>query len=78
MMQEAPVQFERKLTAILAADAVGYSRLMYNHEEDTHAKLSALLKDAVYPAVVGGRLLGGVSERGGGSSCRGAFSGPYP
>ncbi len=27
--------FKRKLTAILSADAVGYSRLMLDDEEDT-------------------------------------------
>jgi hypothetical protein len=31
----------------LAADVAGYSRLMHNDEEATHAKLTALFADAV-------------------------------
>jgi class 3 adenylate cyclase len=42
---------ERRLSAILAADVAGYSRLMHNDEEATHAKLTALLADAVAPAI---------------------------
>ena len=51
MVQERPVRVERKLTAILAADVAGYSRLMHNDEEATHAKLTVLLTDAVGPAI---------------------------
>ena len=51
MVQERPVQVERRLSAILAADVVGYSRLMHSDEEATHAKLTALLTDAVAPAI---------------------------
>ena len=51
MVQERPVRVERRLSAILAADVAGYSRLMHDDEEATHAKLTALLKDAVYPAI---------------------------
>jgi TolB-like protein/class 3 adenylate cyclase/Tfp pilus assembly protein PilF len=51
MVQERPVRVERRLSAILAADVAGYSRLMHNDEEATHAKLTALLTDAVAPAV---------------------------
>jgi adenylate cyclase len=36
---------ERKLAAILAADVVGYSRLMEADEEGTHARLKAVRKD---------------------------------
>src|SRR5215471_6323783 len=50
MVQERPVRVERRLSAILAADVAGYSRLMHNDEETTHAKLAALLTEAVYPA----------------------------
>jgi TolB-like protein/class 3 adenylate cyclase len=47
------------LSAILAADVAGYSRLMHNDEEATHAKLTALLTDAVAPAIAehGGRVV---------------------
>ena len=33
------------MSAILAADVAGYSRLMHSHEEATHAKLTTLLAD---------------------------------
>ena len=51
MVQERPARVERRLSAILAADVAGYSRLMHNDEEATHAKLTALLTDAVAPAI---------------------------
>jgi TolB-like protein/class 3 adenylate cyclase len=50
MVQERPVRVERRLSAILAADVAGYSRLMHHDEEATHAKLTAFLTDAVAPA----------------------------
>src|ERR1700749_5362132 len=59
MVQERPVRVERRLSAILAADVAGYSRLMHRDEEATHAKLTALLRDAVDPAIVehGGHIV---------------------
>jgi TolB-like protein len=59
MVQERPVRVERRLAAILAADVAGYSRLMHHDEEATHAKLTALLTEAVYPAIAehGGRIV---------------------
>jgi TolB-like protein/class 3 adenylate cyclase len=59
MVQERPVRVERRLSAILAADVAGYSRLMHNDEEATHAKLTAFLTDAVAPAIAehGGRIV---------------------
>src|SRR5690242_270495 len=59
MVQERPVPIERKLAAIMAADAVGYSRLMHSDEETTHAKMTALLADAVAPAITkhGGHII---------------------
>jgi len=59
MVQERPVRVERRLSAILAADVAGYSRLMHSDEEPTHAKLTALLMDAVNPAIAehGGRIV---------------------
>src|SRR6516164_2166798 len=59
MVQERPVRVERRLSAILAADVAGYSRLMHNDEEGTHAKLAALLADGVAPAISehGGRIV---------------------
>ena len=51
MEREQPVRVERRLSAILAADVAGYSRLMHSDEEATHAKLTALLTDAVAPAI---------------------------
>jgi class 3 adenylate cyclase len=59
MAQKRPVRVERRLSAILATDVVGYSRLMHNDEEATHARLRALLADAVEPAIAehGGRVV---------------------
>jgi TolB-like protein len=51
MVQEPPNRVERRLSAILAADVAGYSRLMHNNEEATHTQLTALLTDAVVPAI---------------------------
>src|SRR5438876_6030287 len=51
MPQEPPSRIERRLSAILAADVAGYSRLMHHDEEATHLKLTALLADAVEPAI---------------------------
>jgi adenylate cyclase len=58
-VQERPVRVERRLSAILAADVAGYSRLMHRDEETTHAKLTALLRDAVAPAIAehGGHIV---------------------
>jgi TolB-like protein/class 3 adenylate cyclase len=59
MVQQRPVRVERRLSAILAADVAGYSRLMHHAEEATHAKLSALLIEVVHPAIAehGGRIV---------------------
>jgi class 3 adenylate cyclase/TolB-like protein len=59
MAEERPVRVERRLSAILAADVAGYSRLMHHDEETTHAKLTALLADAVEPSIAehGGRVV---------------------
>src|SRR3979411_2677549 len=59
MVQELPVRVERRLSAILATDVVGYSRLMHNDEEATHARLTALLAGGVEPAIAdhGGRIV---------------------
>ena len=42
---------ERRLAAILAADVVGYSRLMEADEAGTHARLKALRKELIDPAI---------------------------
>src|SRR5258707_10598601 len=59
MVRERRVRVERRLSAILAADVAGYSRLMHHDEEATHAKLTALLADGVEPAITehGGRIV---------------------
>jgi adenylate cyclase len=59
VVQERPFRIERRLSAILAADVAGYSRLTHHDEEATHAKLRALLSDAVEPAIAehGGRVV---------------------
>ncbi len=59
MVQDRPVRVERRLSAILAADVAGYSRLMHDDEEATHAKLTGLLARGVEPAIAehGGRIV---------------------
>jgi TolB-like protein/class 3 adenylate cyclase/Flp pilus assembly protein TadD len=59
MPQEPPNRVERRLSAIMAADVAGYSRLMHNDEEATHAKLTAVLKETIHPAIAehGGRVV---------------------
>src|SRR6516165_3551271 len=59
MAEAHPGRVGRRLAAILAADVAGYSRLMHHDEEATHAKLTALLADAVAPAIAdhGGRIV---------------------
>jgi adenylate cyclase len=49
----------RRLSAIMAADVAGYSRLMHDDEEATHARLTALLADVIKPTVAehGGRIV---------------------
>ena len=47
----APKKVERKLAAILAADVVGYSRLMGADEEDTFARLKAHRRELIDPEV---------------------------
>ena len=41
----------RRLTAILAADVAGYSRLMSADEEGTHERLQAHLRELVNPKI---------------------------
>ncbi len=52
-------RLERRLTAILIADAVGFSRLMHHNEEATLGYLTTLLTDSIVPAVTGhgGRIV---------------------
>ena len=59
VMRERQGRVERRLSAILAADVAGYSRLMHSDEEATHAKLTTLLADVVGPAIAehGGRIV---------------------
>src|SRR5580704_17597403 len=47
-----PERVERRLTAILAADVVGYSRLMGADEEGTLAALKAIRRELVDPRIV--------------------------
>jgi len=59
MAHERPGRIERRLSAIMAADVAGYSRLMHNDEEATHAALTALLADVVEPVIAehGGHIV---------------------
>src|SRR6202049_46545 len=49
----------RRLTAILAADVAGYSRLMGADEEDTHERLQAHFQNLINPKIAGhhGRIV---------------------
>ena len=53
------MRVERRLSAILAADVAGYSRLMHKDEEATHARFTALLSGAIEPVIAehGGRIV---------------------
>jgi class 3 adenylate cyclase/pimeloyl-ACP methyl ester carboxylesterase len=51
MVQERPVPGERRLSAILAADVVGYSRLMGTDEEGTLAQLKAHRQTIIDPKI---------------------------
>jgi len=59
MAEAHPSRVGRRLAAIVAADVAGYSRLMGLDEEATHARFTALLKDAIVPAIAehGGRVV---------------------
>src|SRR6202047_3318286 len=59
MAHERPGRIERRLSAIMAADVAGYSPLMHNDEEATHAGLTALLADVVEPVIAehGGHIV---------------------
>jgi len=50
---------QRKLAAIVAADVVGYSRLMGRDESGTLAALKALRQEVIDPAIAshGGRIV---------------------
>ena len=49
---------QRKLSAILAADVAGYSKLMAKDELGTHARLGGVLESILKPSVKrhGGRI----------------------
>ena len=51
----AEERVERKLAAILAADVVGYSRLMGEDEAGTRARFNAHLQDLIEPAIASRR-----------------------
>src|SRR4051794_10341365 len=55
----ATARVERRLAAILAADVVGYSRLMERHEAGTFARLMGLRRELVEPVLErhGGRFV---------------------
>jgi class 3 adenylate cyclase len=59
MVEDRLVRVKRRLSAILAADVAGYSRLMHHDEEATFVKLTVLLADGVAPAITenGGRIV---------------------
>jgi adenylate cyclase len=52
-------QLKRRLSAVLIADVVGYSRLMNVDEEGTHRRLTEYVKDVIEPRIADddGRLI---------------------
>jgi len=52
-------EIQRRLAAILAADVVGFTRLMEAHEEGTYARLAQLRKEVLDPGVAAqhGRII---------------------
>jgi adenylate cyclase len=59
MERSGPLPVQRRLAAILAADVVGYSRLMGEDETDTLTRLKAHRREVIDPAVAahGGRMV---------------------
>ena len=55
----SPNRVDRKLAAILAADMVGYSRLVHNDEEGTIARLKTHRSELIDPSIArhGGRIV---------------------
>ena len=51
----AEERVQRRLAAILAADVVGYSRLMGEDEADTRARFNAHLHELIEPAIASRR-----------------------
>ena len=47
----AEERVQRRLTAILAADVVGYSRLMGADEASTHARFNAHFSELIEPTI---------------------------
>lgn len=50
---DAPTGITRRLSGVLAADVIGYTTLMEDNEEDTHARLSRLRSGLIDPTVIG-------------------------
>jgi|SRR5215472_6632906 len=50
-MSSGRERVERRLAAVLAADVAGYSRLMGEDEEGTHAALTALRREVAEPKI---------------------------
>ena len=55
MEPAGPARVERRLAAILAADVVGYSRLIETDEEGTLGRLKALRTELIDPKISGHR-----------------------
>jgi adenylate cyclase len=55
LAQESVLEFERRPRAILAADVVGYTRLMEASESDTHRRFRYLRVGVIDPTIIGHR-----------------------
>ena len=64
-MTPAVPEVRRRLAAILAADVVGYTRLMEAHEENTHTRLMQLRSEVLDPGVTAqnGRIVKNTGDR---------------
>ena len=67
----ALVRDKRRLTAIVSADVVGYSRLMGRDESGTLATLDGHLRELIDPKIAehGGRTVKSMGDEWVGSSC---------
>jgi adenylate cyclase len=63
-MNSGRERVERRLAAVLAADVAGYSRLMGEDEEGTHAALTALRRELTDPKIAAhrGRVVKGTGD----------------
>src|SRR4051794_1842415 len=50
-MSAAPILLTRRLTTVLFADVVGYSRMMSRDEDGTYARIARYAREFIQPAI---------------------------